>query len=309
MNELVSIIVPVYNVEKYLIKCLNSLIEQTYKNLEIILVDDGSQDNSGNICDKYKQKDSRIRVIHIENSGVSNARNIGLDNMKGQYTMFVDSDDYVSKNMVEELYNSIKKNEADISICGVENIYENGENRTTFKEGRFVTNGEKALGELLNGKYFTSVCWGKMYKSELWKNIRFNKDTKIAEDLEVLYYIFERAKKVVVDTKNKLYYYIVRENSAIHTSYNEDWEKEILISKKIIEKVQLEHPNILKLAIKRYIIVNMNNIIRIKENHQDTESIKKLQKNIKPYLKNFLFNKNVRLKIKIKLILMLLNII
>ena len=117
MNELISIIIPIYNVEKYLHCCINSVIRQTYKNLEIILIDDGSPDNCGKICDEYAKKDNRIKVIHKENGGLSSARNAGLDIAKGEYISFVDSDDYVAENFIEKLYKLCKENDADIAEC------------------------------------------------------------------------------------------------------------------------------------------------------------------------------------------------
>lgn len=116
-EDLISIIVPVYKVENYLSKCLDSMICQTYKNIEIILVDDGSPDNSGKICDDYAKKDSRIKVIHKENGGLSDARNAGLKIATGKYIGFVDSDDYISVEMYEKLYNQAKKEDADIACC------------------------------------------------------------------------------------------------------------------------------------------------------------------------------------------------
>ena len=119
MNETISIIIPVYNVEKYLNKCLNSVIEQTYKNIEVILIDDGSTDNSGKICDEYAKNDIRIKIIHQQNGGVSTARNNGLEHATGKYITFVDSDDYIEKEMIETMAKKIMKKNADIVICGV----------------------------------------------------------------------------------------------------------------------------------------------------------------------------------------------
>ena len=122
MSKLVSIVVPVYNVEKYLERCVDSLINQTYKNIEIILVDDGATDNSGELCDKLLFKDSRIKVFHKLNGGLSDARNYGINQATGEYLLFVDSDDWVENEIVEKLYNSIEQNSADISVCGFNDL-------------------------------------------------------------------------------------------------------------------------------------------------------------------------------------------
>ena len=126
MEELVTIVVPVYKVEKYIDKCINSILSQTYKNLEIILVDDGSPDDCGKICDRYAKLDTRINVIHKENGGLSDARNAGNDVAKGKFISFIDSDDYIEPEYIEILYKAIKKDETDIAISSHKVIYESG---------------------------------------------------------------------------------------------------------------------------------------------------------------------------------------
>ena len=126
MEDLISVVVPIYNVENYIKKCVDSILSQTYKNLEIILVDDGSPDNCPQICDEYAQKDNRIKVIHKENGGLSDARNAGIDISKGKFITFIDSDDYIEKDYVEVLYNSIKENASDMAIGSHKAIYDNG---------------------------------------------------------------------------------------------------------------------------------------------------------------------------------------
>ena len=125
MEDLISVVVPIYNVENYIKKCVDSILSQTYKNLEIILVDDGSPDNCPQICDEYAQKDNRIKVIHKENGGLSDARNAGIDISKGKFITFIDSDDYIEKDYVEVLYNSIKENASDMAIGSHKAIYDN----------------------------------------------------------------------------------------------------------------------------------------------------------------------------------------
>ena len=125
MDSLISVIVPIYNVEKYLQKCVDSIINQTYKNLEIILVDDGSPDNCPKMCDDYAEKDSRIKVVHKENGGLSDARNVGMEVATGEYVSFIDSDDYISLDFYETLLETIVDNDSDVVECGVVKFYEN----------------------------------------------------------------------------------------------------------------------------------------------------------------------------------------
>ena len=123
-NSLISVIVPVYNVEKYLPQCLNSIINQTYKNIEVVLVDDGSTDDSGNICEEYKKNDERIIVVHQKNSGLSAARNVGIEISTGEYITFIDSDDYISPDYIENLYSALEQYSADIAICDLKKVSE-----------------------------------------------------------------------------------------------------------------------------------------------------------------------------------------
>ena len=175
--EKISVIVPVYKVEQYLQRCIDSILAQTYANLEVILVDDGSPDNCGEICDNYTLKDNRVRVIHKENGGASTARNRGLDQATGTCILFVDSDDYIDSTLVEDLYQVMQNTQADIAECGCRYVKDNWvqERENTGKISVF-TNME-ALEMLYFGPQqyggLTIMPWGKLYRSELLRNIRF----------------------------------------------------------------------------------------------------------------------------------------
>lgn len=180
-KPMISIVVPVYNVEKYLNRCIESIINQTFNNIEIILVDDGSTDSSGNICDEYKKIDSRIKVIHKENGGLSDARNVGIENACGEWIGFVDSDDYIAENMYEQLYCLIRKYNADIAICGVKDIYEGNAIIQNKKIEEFACSGKEALELTLKGKQLAgSICNKLIHKKWLY-NLKFLKD-KTYED-------------------------------------------------------------------------------------------------------------------------------
>ena len=212
-NELISIIVPVYNVEEYLEKCVNSIINQTYKKIEIILVDDGSKDNSGKICDELKEKDSRIKVIHKQNGGLSDARNAGLQIANGEYIGFVDSDDYTEPDMFETLYNINKKYNSDISIVSFNEIY-NGKiigvrNSKKIEE----MNKIEAMKELLIDTRIQSYAWNKLFKKELFEGIEFPTN-KNFEDIATTLLLFEKANKVVLFEEPK-YNYVRRDNSIV----------------------------------------------------------------------------------------------
>lgn len=219
MNQkpLISVVVPVYNVEKYLNKCLDSIIGQTYRKLEIILVDDGSTDESGSICDVYREKDSRVRVIHQKNQGLSGARNTGIDNANGELLGFVDSDDYILENMYERLLEVLLKNDAQISICDCECIIEAGEeiNHQEYpKIETEVLNKEQAL-QRLDGfsypywKYVTA--WNKLYRKHLFEEIRYPVGKK-NEDEFIAHILISKAERLAVISE-PLYMYVQRADS------------------------------------------------------------------------------------------------
>lgn len=210
----ISVIIPVYKVEKYIHESIQSVINQTYKNLEIILVDDGSPDLCGKICDEYADLDKRIIVIHKKNEGVSQARNTGIDISTGKYIAFLDSDDYINLRYFEVLYNNLVEKEADISVCSYIK-FDDGkkiENTVDTFEECIELNREEAMLNLY-GKYRGEyvVPWGKLYKSKLFEKIRFPKD-KIHEDCFINYKLYFNSDKVVYDD-SKLYYYRQRDDS------------------------------------------------------------------------------------------------
>ena len=213
-KALISIIIPVYKVEKYLEKCIQSVINQTYENLQIILVDDGSPDNCGKICDEYAKKDHRIEVIHKSNGGLSDARNKGLEIAKGEYIGFVDSDDYIESDMYEVLYNLLKQYNVDVSIC---NFYTVSQGKIAIKNadnGIKEYNRIEILKEILLDNDIQSYAWNKLYKRELFGEIKYPVGKKY-EDIGTTFYLLEKCNKVVVTGKPE-YYYINRQGSIVN---------------------------------------------------------------------------------------------
>lgn len=213
--DLISVIVPVYNVENYLGKCLDSIINQTYKNIEIIVVDDGSTDSSGRLCDEYAERDVRIKVIHKDNGGLSDARNAGLDICKGDYIGFIDSDDTIDTDMYETLYNNICKYNADVSMCKNKNIDETGPHLYIKDKGVKVYDDKLSiLQELLLGKGLSvSVCV-KLFRRKIFSDIRFEYG-KFYEDVWAFWPIYEKTQRLVVDYIAK-YNYFLRDGSICH---------------------------------------------------------------------------------------------
>lgn len=211
MEELISVIIPVFRVEAYLRRCMDSVLAQTYEKMEIILVDDGSDDGCPAICDEYAGKDSRVKVIHQKNAGLSGARNTGIDQAKGDYLAFVDSDDYLSPEFLERLYRACLETDSDISVCRWE--YVKGESIPEGGSGKTQTfTGRQMLANLYipDGAYFV-VAWNKLYKRELFDNIRYPLG-RIHEDEATTYRIYHQVRKAAyIDVS--LYGYFVTPSS------------------------------------------------------------------------------------------------
>lgn len=219
---LISVIVPVYNTEKYLHKCIDSIIHQSYRNLEIIIVDDGSTDSSPAICDEYKGLDKRVIVIHKKNGGLSSARNAGIDEAHGEYLSFIDSDDYIDQRMLEELYKAVSKIDADISICNYQNVYEDdydGKRYVNPKiEGCSLTPFE-AIDKSCNLKQVhLIVAWNKLYKRSLFRNIRYA-EGYIHEDEIIIHRLYGECEKIAV-IPDRLYFYLHRNGSIMSGGFN-----------------------------------------------------------------------------------------
>ena len=216
--SLISVIVPIYKVEPYLRKCVDSIINQSYRNLEIILVDDGSPDNCGAICDEYAAKDSRIKVIHKPNGGLSDARNAGMDIMSGDYVAFVDSDDWIEPNMYERLLQLITEYQADIAVGGVTDDFEYNNQITSTKVSDYGSVPFAESNTNAMRRYFHTSCaaWDKLYKADLFDGIRYPVG-EINEDEAIVLHILARCSKVCY-TSEIFYHYMHRNSGATITS-------------------------------------------------------------------------------------------
>lgn len=214
MKNLISVIVPVYNVEEYLSKCIESIINQTYTNLEIILVDDGATDNCPAICDEYAKKDNRIKVIHQCNGGLSDARNTGLNMCQGEYIYLVDSDDYLELNAIEMLYIGAIRHDADITIGNINKVYPDGQVIPMKQLEEAVITDKKQIYRSASN-YVTA--WGKLYKKEIFESIRYPKG-KLHEDAFVICDILKQATKVV-QVEFHGYNYLQREGSIMNSNF------------------------------------------------------------------------------------------
>lgn len=259
----ISVIVPIYNVEKYLKQCLDSILIQTYKNLEIILVNDGSTDNSLKICEEYCKKDRRFKLINKRNGGLSDARNVAIDVASGKYLICIDSDDYISKDLIATLYMDIKNNQSDIAVSGFLPVYDNMIVEDDFDvDGLKIFNTEEALETMLYQKDCTTSAWGKLYKTSLFEGIRYPKG-KICEDLDTTYKLFDKADIITI-RKDKMYYYRQRKNSIIKQEFSPSRMDSLDFAKKETTFIKEKYPRVARSAVCRefmeaiYILAKLN---------------------------------------------------
>lgn len=218
MKQLISVIIPVYNVEKYLNVCIQSIVKQTYKNLEIILIDDGSSDQSPKICDNWAKNDSRIRVIHQDNQGAAMAKNQGLEIASGDLITFVDSDDRIKENAYERLYQLMQEQQCDIVECNYQCFEKDIVVEKILKEKIEICTDLKALEYLIDNSKIKQVVWNKLYKREVVGNIRFPKGRYIDDEFWT-YKVVDQASKVCI-TNEKLYFYRQHSSSIMGRKYN-----------------------------------------------------------------------------------------
>lgn len=213
-NPIISVIIPIYKVEKYLVRCVESILNQTYKNLEIILVDDGSPDNCGEMCDNLALQDNRIKVIHKQNGGLSDARNAGIAASSGELLTFIDSDDYIAPDMIKHLFYLMQKHSADISCCAAVLVGDRDTPQYLDASCEQSSNSESALAQLIYRRNILVNAWGKLYKRELFENILYPVGL-LYEDLATTYKLFAAAEKVAWSNAKK-YAYVQRDGSIMN---------------------------------------------------------------------------------------------
>lgn len=237
MSYKISVVIPAYNAKKTIERCLDSIRNQTYKNLEIIVVNDGSKDNTAEIVSEMCKVDDRVKLINIKNGGVSHARNTGIDNATGEYITFVDSDDFIDNEMYATLLDVILKNDADISHCSYKNVYPDGSSTAVGGKGKIVVqNQDEAINCLLSGTLFVGGLWNKLYKKELFNDVRLLETIKFNEDVLANFYLFRKSKKIVY-TDEPFYNYVADETSATHSANSVRYAEEcFFVSEEILEK-------------------------------------------------------------------------
>lgn len=269
----ISVIVPVYNVEKYLNRCVDSILNQTFEDFELILVNDGSPDNCGNICDEYAQKDNRVKVIHKKNGGVSSARNVGIDIAQGEYIMFVDSDDWINENMLNDMYNMP---DSDMKVSSIRMI---GKDNSTeyIIDTKMYTQEDLLIGFF--SEAFPIICFCgpccKLYKKDIIFNnaVRFNEDMSLGEDTYFNLNYIKHCKSIY--TSEQIYYYYMRENSeSLFTKFRlnmyYDVRKDFDLKVKMANELNMGRDSIFKLKLS-YIQSLIGNLIKMVDTNTKTE--------------------------------------
>lgn len=307
MKDKISIVIPIYNVEAYLKKCVYSVINQTYKNIEIFLVNDGSTDKSGMICDELKQIDNRIEVIHKKNGGLSDARNSAIPKCTGKYITFIDSDDYVDLDYVETLYNLVKKYNADISCVNYKRVLDNGDliDKISTNEVYEFT-PKDAIENMLYMTKVSNSAWGKLYKRELFNNILYPYG-RLYEDLATTYKLFYLSNKIVSSSVQK-YFYLIRNESIMNMNFSEKKLESLLYANEIYDFVCERMPSIKKSAISRISSEAVGLIRQIPDNEQYKNLKLEVWSYIKKYRKFVICDKKSTLKLKLNLMISYLGL-
>lgn len=301
MEELVTIVVPVYKVEKYIDRCIKSILNQTYKNLEIILVDDGSPDNCGKICENYAQKDERIKVVHKENGGLSDARNAGISISNGKYISFIDSDDYIDPEYIELLYKTIKKDKSDMAISSHKVIYENGTVLEKATKEESILKPKEVLKRILYDDGIDLSAWAKLYKIELFKEIRYPKG-RLFEDAATTYKLVDKCEKISIISRST-YNYIIRGNSITNINFSEKKMDLIISTEEMCNYIKKKYPDLEEAANRRLMYAYLSTLTQlVKSNEKNENAEKKLYGYIKQNSKMILRDKNVPKRDKVAII-------
>lgn len=297
---LISVVIPVYNVEAYLDRCIKSVLNQTYDNLQIILVDDGSKDESGKICENYMKIDSRILVIHQENQGLSGARNTGIKSAKGDYITFIDSDDYIENDYIEYLFDLATKYNAEISICTHRAIYETGLELSRESDKEFVMNKEEALKNMLYYQDFDVSAWAKLYEKDLFKNVCFP-IRRYYEDAATTYKLIDLSNKIAFGGQSK-YNYMIRNNSIVNNNNYKSKLDLIKSTEEMCGYINENYPNLKQASKRRLVYANLSTLRQIIDYDDNQSDVKKIINTVRNTGVSLLFYNDVHIRDKFGII-------
>lgn len=304
MNELISVIVPVYNVEQYLNQCVESLVHQDYRNIEIILIDDGSTDKSGEFCEKWSLKDARVKVVHTENHGLSAARNVGINRTNGKYIYFIDSDDWAEKDLLSTLLSNIQACDADLSSCGIKKDYGDKELNLNKKQECVRVTQKQMFHEILCNESVQGYVCNKLFKRELVKGLFFDENLFSQEDMDFTMRYLEKCKTCVY-TMSEYYHYRQRMGSMTGESGYSPRKLSIAkVYEQAISIYEIYCPEDIYIVERNFLKININIIGRMRvSNYQNIEIEKWLNDNINLYYKKVLKEKKNSIGIKANILM------
>ena len=284
-------------------RCVESILNQSYTNLQVILVDDGSPDNCGDLCDSYARKDNRITVIHKENGGLSDARNAGISIAKGELITFIDSDDYVSINYVEELLRIMNRTNADLSMVDLDVVNESTPYSADEKIGEIsIISGRDAI-ELALKTSFRQSAWGKLYRREVFDTIQFPKGL-LYEDLAIVYNILAVTNRIAISDA-KLYKYEVRPGSIMQTSFNINHYNSLVVTDEAMDFVKAQYPEFEMLTNGRRVysyFTVLRRMLKSPDNVFYSAQIKELKDRINNYSRGLIWNREIKASLKLRIL-------
>jgi glycosyltransferase involved in cell wall biosynthesis len=281
-DPLITVIVPIYNVENYLNRCLQSIVDQTYLNLEIILVNDGSTDSSKSIANKWAKKDQRIRLINQKNQGLSAARNKGIQEAKGEYLTFIDSDDFITTDYVSYLYHLLKNNnfQSSLAICSLMDVYSNSGKQKNMGNGEKLTlTGKQCLEKMCYHDLVDTCAYAKLGRRELYTD-NFFPNGKLFEDIGSTYKLFEECSTVECGFEPK-YYYVIRNNSIVTGKFNEKKLDLLEMTDQMAESVNKKFPDLRKATLRRQVYARFSTLNQT----LGEKNVKRVQDDLIYYLK------------------------
>lgn len=307
MSDLISIIIPVYNAEKTLNRCVDSILSQSYTELEIILVNDGSTDYSAIICNDYRNQDQRVKVINKENAGPSSARNAGINMAKGRYLGFADADDFLERDMYSWLYSQIKRNNAQIAACGWIQHDDGDMQAKGFSPSRDLFDGKTAMYYVLKGGYFDGYLWNKLFDADIFKSISLNNEfldegIHVCEDLYLCCQLFKICDRVFYNPK-PLYNYVIHPDSIMRAYKSANMETQMIAMQRIIDLVKNYDKKVLHISKFKYTQTALINLVNSHRNRDYDTKRKMRTESCRYILPSLLFNK-IGLKAKFRLLIM-----
>ncbi|MBO5935010.1 MAG: glycosyltransferase family 2 protein [Clostridia bacterium] len=301
MKPLISVIVPIYNVEKYLNKCIDSILNQTYENLEILLIDDGSTDSSAEICENYAKKDSRVKPYHKQNEGLSKTRNFAISVMTGDYYCFVDGDDSVHCDYIMTMYNTMVENQADLSMCLYYYVWNDGRKKLTrninySEDTLFTDTGLDALRKILYGKIYAPSCCCKLFDKS--KTNLYCQTYLTGEDVLASVSYFPTLNKVAMLNK-PLYYYLQNDASLTKVFKPENIYDTVLTATEIYKQSVSTSYTLEKAATYYLIEKNLTVLMKLYGHEGQEDKIKHIKENIKKYRKTVIMDSEAELRTRI----------